>query len=215
MTPAWPLFDLRITTPRLLLRMPREEELLELAERAAERVLSAEQATFMGPWTQIRSPEFEPSFMQYHWTQRGSWSPDHWSLQLCVYRNGADEPVGMIGAEAEAFALTRSAVTGSWLLPDWRGRGLGREARAAILYLLFEGLGAEEARSSAHPDNGPSNGVSRSLGYRTDGTEMFLAGDGSAVRMIRLVLSREDWLARRRDDIRLSGLEGCRAMFGV
>lgn len=80
---------------------------------------------------------------------------------------------------------------------------------------MFEGLGAEEARSSAHPDNAPSNGVSRSLGYHTDGTEMFLTGDGSAQRMIRFVLCREDWLSRRRADIILAGLEGCRGMFGV
>lgn len=124
MTLAWPLFDLRITTPRLELRAPLDHELLALAERAAGQVLAAEQAMFMGPWTQIRSPESERSFMQYHWSQRGSWSSDRWQLGLGVYPDGADEPVGMIGAEAEAFALTRSAVTGSWLLPDWRGRGL-------------------------------------------------------------------------------------------
>lgn len=215
MANPWPLYELRIITPRLTLRVPSEAELLGLAEQAAGRVLPREQAVFMGPWTQIPSPAFERQFMQYHWTQRGSWSHERWGLGLGVYPDGLAEPVGMIGAEAVSFALNRSATTGSWLLPQVRGRGLGREARAAVLHLLFEGLGAEEARSSAHPDNGPSNGVSRSLGYRTDGTEMLLTGDGGSARVTRLLLTREDWLPRRRDDITLSGLEACREMFGV
>ena len=87
-----------------------------------------------------------------------------------LLRQAAVAPVGAMSMVAGDFARMRSAETGSWLLPEWRGRGLGREAREAMLHLLFEGLGAREARSSAHPDNAPSHAVSRALGYRTDGT---------------------------------------------
>ena len=133
-------------------------------------MVTREQAGFMGPWTQIPSPEFERSFMQYHWAQRANWSPERWSLDLGIYPAGHDAPVGAMSMLAGDFARMRSAETGSWLLPEWRGQGLGREAREAMLHLLFEGLGAREARSSAHPDNAPSNAVSRALGYRADGT---------------------------------------------
>ena len=215
MPTAWPLFDLVVRPPQVTLRLPREDELLALAGHAAGRVLPEHEAGFMGPWTQVPSPEFERSFVQFHWGLRASWTPEHWSLVLGVYPDAREGPVGMMGADATAFAQTRSATTGAWLLPDWRGRGLGRESRAAILHLLFDGLGAREARSAAHPDNGPSNAVSRSLGYRADGTETVLAGGGEAVTVVRLALSREEWLVRRRDDIELSGIGSCLAMFGA
>jgi RimJ/RimL family protein N-acetyltransferase len=214
---AWPLFALRVRTPRLTLRLAGEAELLALAERAAGRVLAPDQRGFMGSWTQLTSPQFERSFMQHHWRTRASWQPEHWELDLGVFPTGEPEPVGMIGAGAQRFASQRSATTGSWLLPEARGRGLGIEARAAILQLLFGGLGAREARSGAHPDNAPSHAVSRRLGYRQDGTEPFPAADSAEpVTMIRLLLTREDWLAAgRRPDIVIEGLEACLDMFGL
>ena len=114
-------------------------------------MVTREQAGFMGPWTQIPSPEFERSFMQYHWAQRANWSAERWSLDLGIYPAGHDAPVGAMSMIAGDFARMRSAETGSWLLPEWRGQGLGREAREAMLHLLFEGLGAREARSSRAP----------------------------------------------------------------
>ena len=55
MSSAWPLFALRVTSPRLTLRLPPEADLLSLAQQAAGRVVTREQAGFMGPWTQIPS----------------------------------------------------------------------------------------------------------------------------------------------------------------
>lgn len=114
---AWPLFGLRVATPRLTLQLPHDTDLLTLAEQAAERVLPREQAGFMGAWTQLPSPEFERSFMRFHWGLRANWTPGRWSLELGIYPDGHDEPVGMIGAGASDFARLRSATTGSWLLP--------------------------------------------------------------------------------------------------
>src|SRR3954469_1260435 len=91
------------------------------------------------------------------------------------------------------FARMRSAETGSWLLPEWRGQGLGREGREAMLHLLFEGLGAREARSTAHPDNTPSNAVSRALGYRPDGTLPMPAGGDEPVMATRLLPNPAPW----------------------
>jgi RimJ/RimL family protein N-acetyltransferase len=227
---AWPLFALRVTTPRLTLRLPPEAELLPLAEQAAGRVVTREQAGFMGPWTQIPSPEFERAFMQYHWAQRAHWSAERWSLDLGIYPAGHDAPVGAMSMIAGNFARLRSAETGSWLLPEWRGQGLGREAREAMLHLLFEGLGAREARSSAHPDNAPSHAVSRALGYQADGTLHRVApapeveagvqspgpmpaGGDEPVTATRLLLTRERW--RRRTDVTLAGLEDCWSLFGL
>jgi RimJ/RimL family protein N-acetyltransferase len=213
MTVAWPLYDLRVRTPRLTLRLPTETELMDLGRRAVGRVLPPERAAFMGGWTQLPSPEFERSLLQFNWGLRASWSPAAWWLELAVFEAGSEGPVGMAGAHTSGFSRTRSANTGSWLLPEARGRGLGKETRRALIHLLFEGLGAVEVRSNAHPENDSSNGVSRSLGYREDGTDVRILGEGEAVSVTRFVLRREEWLASRRDDVEIVGLEGCRSMF--
>jgi len=209
---AWPLFDLAVATPELRLRLPRDEELDTLAARAAGRVIGPEQAAWMGPWAQLPSPAFERNFVQYHWAQRGNWTPAAWSLQLGIFPAGEAAPAGVMGVEATEFAHTRTATTGSWLLPEWRGRGLGKAARAAMLTLLFDGLGARRARSAAHPDNAASHGVSRALGYREDGTETIASGAGD-VEHTRLVLPRAAWTPR--GDHAITGLDACRGLFGL
>jgi RimJ/RimL family protein N-acetyltransferase len=207
-TPGWPLFDLRVTTPRVTLRLGREDELLALAERAAGNVLTHAQATFMGAWTQLESPRFEREFMQFHWRLRADWRPDSWELALGVFADG--ELLGSMDAKTRDFPILRSAVTGSWLLPEARGRGLGREMRAAMVQLLFT-LGANEVRSGAHPDNAASLAVSRALGYTDDGTQMMLAGLGEPVEVRRMRLRREAWTPR--EDIEISGLDS--TVFGL
>lgn len=209
---AWPLFDLAVTTPELTLRLPRDDELEALAAQAAGRVVDPDQAAWMGPWTQLPSPAFERNFVQYHWAQRGGWTPEAWSLQLGIVPAGEAAPVGVMGVEADEFAIRRSAMTGSWLLPERRGRGLGKAARAALLTLLFDGLGAREARSEAHADNAASHGVSRALGYREDGTGTFHSGAGD-VTHTRLVLPRDAWTPRPGHAI--AGLDACRELFGL
>ena len=99
--------------------------------------------------------------MQYHWAQRANWSAERWSLDLGIYPAGHDAPVGAMSMIAGDFARLRSAETGSWLLPEWRGQGLGREAREAMLHLLFEGLGAREARSRRTRTTLPPRGQPR------------------------------------------------------
>jgi len=211
---AWPLFDLRIKTPQLTLRLSQDAELMSLAERAVGNVLPEERSEFMGPWTQIPSPEFERSFMQHHWLMRANWKPEAWTLDFGIYPEGSEEPAGMMGIVGKSFVESRSVSTGSWLLPEWRGQGLGREAREAILHLAFSGLGAREARSGAHPKNAPSHGVSRSLGYQPDGTEMLLTA-GGAREVIRLLLRRDKWEKGCRGDIEIRGLDACLEMFGL
>ena len=48
---AWPLFDLRVSTPSLTLRLATDAELMRLAHRAAGAVLPAARAGFMSTWT--------------------------------------------------------------------------------------------------------------------------------------------------------------------
>jgi RimJ/RimL family protein N-acetyltransferase len=93
-----------------------------------------------------------------------------------------------------------------------QGKGFGREMREAALHLAFAGLGAEEALSGAFEDNESSLATSRAVGYEENGEARGPRRDGSG-RTIRFRMSRQRWEDRRRRDIEIIGLEGCRDMF--
>src|SRR6476661_7534358 len=126
-SPHWPLFDLHITTPRLELRYPTDDDLFALAGIPAEG---------------IHDPETMPF--------------------------------------AKPFTTTHTVTTGSWLVQRAHGQGIGKEMRAAVLHLAFQGLGAVEAYTDAFDDNPASLGVTRALGYEPNGTRLY-AREGASV----------------------------------
>lgn len=207
-----PIYDLRIRTPRLELRLPDLELLEELVAVAARGVHHPDFMPFGIPWTDRPSPQMERGAFQYHLLQVATWSPDAWTFNPVVIHEG--RVIGSQGMGADSFAQSRSIHTGSWLGQEFQGRGLGREMRAAILHLGFQGLGAREALSGAFQDNPASIAVSRSLGYEENGTAL-MARRGSPAIHVGLRLTREKWLSRPRPEVSLEGLGGCLELFGV
>ena len=167
---------------------------------------------FLFPWTDVPSPERERASLQFWWRSRADWSPDSWVFNGAVFVDG--RPVGMQDMRAKTFSSLRTVSTGSWLGREHQGRGLGKEMRAAVLHLAFEGLGAVEARSGAWNDNLVSHRVSQSLGYRQLEGALALRR-GKPDRLVEFVLDRDTWLARRRNDIEITGLEPCLELFGA
>jgi RimJ/RimL family protein N-acetyltransferase len=86
--------------------------------------------------------------------------------------------------------------TGSWLGRDFQGRGLGKEMRAAVLALAFDGLGAEVAETEAFVVSTASAGVSRSLGYEPNGVGR-LAPLGEPRDTLRFRMTRANGRGRR------------------
>lgn len=208
----WPLFDLRVTTPRLEIRLPTDDDLYRLLAVADDGVHDPASMPFTIPWTDLPAPRRHRESLQWWWGQRARWSPGDWSFTGAVFFEG--EPVGVQDLAAESFRELRTVSTGSWLGRRYQGQGLGKEMRSAILHLAFEGLGAREAHSRAFPDNHASHSVSRSLGYVENGHEVVLRR-GRPERSIGLCIDRATWSARRRGDIDVEGLERCREMFGL
>jgi len=208
----WPLFGLRLTTPRLELRLPRLDDLATLADLAAEGVHDPEVQPFLVPWTDTTPAERARSTVQYHWNTWAGWQPRNWSLGLVTVLDG--DVVGTQELDAREFATLREVVTGSWLGTAHQGRGLGTEMRAAVLHLAFAGLGAEYAVSTAHDDNGASLRVSRRLGYAEDGFERHVVRGAPQVTR-RLRLDRAAWAAHRRIPVEVHGLEPCLPLFGL
>jgi RimJ/RimL family protein N-acetyltransferase len=201
----WPLFDLVVRTPRLEIRLPREEEFGALLA-----VIAGAWMPFTTPFTDRPSPARERESAQWWWRQRAEWSAERWNLTGAVFADG--QVVGVQDINAEHFAVLRSVHTGSWLGLAHQGQGLGKEMRQAILHLAFAGLGAHEAHSGAFFDNAPSLATSRSVGYEPNGETLAPRRDGAA-RMLNVRIDRATWEERRRDDIEIVGLEACRDMF--
>ena len=207
----WPLFGLRVTTPRLTLSHPTDADLEVLNSVIDKGIHDPTWMPFDIPWTD-EPPEIRPrNSLQHWWRLRANWQPGAWTLTMMV-REG-ETVVGVQDMFAREFGLSREVGTGSWLGRKFQGRGIGKEMRAAILHLAFAGLGAERATSAAFEDNPASIAVSTALGYRENGDEIKLRR-GVRSRSIRFVLDRSDWDQRRRGDIHIHGLEQCLAMFG-
>jgi RimJ/RimL family protein N-acetyltransferase len=122
--------------------------------------------------------------------------------------------VGAQDMSAVEFATTKTFKTGSWLTKSVQGKGIGKEMRAAILHLGFEGLGAAVATTSAFHDNHSSLGVTRALGYEPNGESIEMRRD-RADKQLHFRMTRAQWQAHRRDDIEIKGLEPCLEMFKI
>jgi RimJ/RimL family protein N-acetyltransferase len=214
LTRFWPLFDLVVRTPRVELRLLREQDLADFVELIDAGIHDPATMPFFFPWTDAE-PERAREAAQWMWRHRANWSPHQWELTGGVFVDG--KVVGVQALEASQFRAVRSVETGSWLGRAHQGQGLGREMREAILHLAFAGLSAEEALSGAFEDNAGSLATSRAVGYEENGYEengeaRGRRRDGSG-RTVRFRLGRDAWERRRRADIEIIGLEGCLDMF--
>jgi RimJ/RimL family protein N-acetyltransferase len=208
----WPLFDLRIRTPRLELRYPSDDDLAALADLAREPVHDADFMPFTSTWTRAGSPLREQNALRHWWRLRADVDVNAWTLPFIVLDAG--QPVGVQDLKGIRFAVTRSVFTGSWLVQRHQGQGVGKEMRAAVLHLAFAGFGALEAHTSAFEDNSPSLGVTRSLGYSSNGSQID-DREGTATRHLRFVLTRAAWEHQLRSDIVVENLETCKDFLGI
>ncbi len=209
---AWPMYGLRIRSEHLELRLPTDDELLELLDLAKAGIHPPDEMPFGIAWSVVPSPAFERGFVQHHWLMRGAWTPAVWTLNLIVHRAG--RLVGTQTVAATDFAVHRTVDTGSWLGRAFQGQGLGKEMRSAVLGFAFDGLGALVAESSAFLDNAASSGVSRALGYEANGRGA-LAPQGVSRETQEFRMTLDGWRSRHRPTVTIEGLEACRDLFGA
>lgn len=209
---AWPLFGLEIRSERLVLRLPTDQDLLELMALARAGIHPPDEMPFASTWSTLPSPAFERGYLAYHWGNRVSWSPESWELGVGAWLDG--RVIGMQGMHARGFAANRTVHTGSWIGRAFQGQGLGKEMRAAILGFAFDGLGALVAETEAFLDNAASAGVSRALGYEENGRGG-LAPQGERRETQRFRMTVEGWRSRPRPPISIEGLDACRELFGA
>lgn len=209
----WPLFGLSIRTERLELRVASDADLADLVDVARAGIHPPETMPFAVPWTDIESPEFERSMLQYHWSTRANVRPTHWELGFTVISD--ERVVGTQALHATDFVILRTIETGSWLGREFQGRGIGTEMRAAVLAFAFDHLGAQTITSGAFHDNFSSQRVSLANGYEPNGVAE-LVRRGEPATSLKYRLTRERWQATRLDmPITVAGLAPCLSVLGL
>ena len=206
----WPLFDLRVSSPDLMLRPVTEADLAVIADLLPDDVEQDPALTW-----DVGDPRISRGIIahQSYWKAVGTWRPGAWRLSFAVCAAG--QILGIQELEGNDFPLLRTVDTASFLVPGARGRGYGQQMRRAVLALAFGPLQAQAAITSAWHDNHASLGVSRALGYRPHGESLHARGHRADV-MRHMRLPRADWLAGGAgDQIRISGFEACRPLFGL
>ncbi|MFI7698072.1 GNAT family N-acetyltransferase [Nonomuraea sp. NPDC049480] len=206
----WPFFDLSITTPRLVLRIPSLEDVDELGDRAAEGIHEEGFMPFLVPWSDTEPAERARSTIQYHFRKWSDLTSADWSLPLVVVHEG--QVVGTQEIAGKNFLVTREVSTGSWLGRRFHGQGIGTEMRTAVLHLAFAGVGARHAVTEAFEDNHASLAVTRKLGYREDGITIY-DRKGAPVVSQRFRLAVEDWTEP--EGFEIHGLAKCLPLLGL
>ena len=208
----WPVFGLRLATPRLILTPLRDEDLAETIDVILAGLHDPADMPFALPWTDAPRDELIANTLRYYWTARGGSTPEDWTLPFIVRRAGA--VVGLQELRAKNFAVTRTARTGSWVGGAHQGDGVGPEMRSAVVQFAFDHLKAVRADSEAFTDNPRSLRVSEKLGYRPDGTEVRQRRPGERAVEQRLTLDPSDF-RRPGWDVQVRGLPDCRDFFGI
>ena len=192
---TWPPHGLLLRTPDLELRGMTEAWAERLAGVVPDDVEHHPALAHFSPASDV---------LQAHWRNKGLWLPSDWVLELVVLHEG--EPIGLQALEGKDFARERVVDTHSWLVAAARGRGWGKQMRAAVLELAFGHLGAVAAVTEAWADNASSLGVSRSLGYVDAGTQDH---DGRVMQHLRLTSWRSPW------PVAVDGVAPCLALLGL
>jgi RimJ/RimL family protein N-acetyltransferase len=210
---AYPPLNVQVHTPRLSLLGATDELLERLVPTVRKGVATGPPWPFDDPMSlYAEGPERVWGWLRGVWAGRGRVSAGFWRLYFVVVIDG--EPVGMQDLIGTDFGAFGTVSTFSWLSPDVRGGGFGKEMRQAVLHLAFDGLGAREANSDAFVDNHASNHVSQALGYVPNGVSWDTRrGEPGEIRCWRL--TREQWIERRRDDIELVAVADCLPVLGI
>jgi RimJ/RimL family protein N-acetyltransferase len=206
-----PLYEIRLRTARLELRLGSREELVELHELARQGIHPPDEMPFEVPWTdRADEPTFVEDAVAYHEAALANWQPGRWAFNLLTFLD--EHPIGSQGMRAENFADQRVVDTGSWLGQAFQRQGLGTEMRAAVLELAFRELGALAATSGSIFGNESSKRVSEKLGYTIVGTST-IAPRGKPVPKYDLRIEREEWSSPF--PVEIEGVDPCLPLFGV
>lgn len=210
----FPPFGLRIRCGRLELRSVREDDIDEVAALVAGGIYDPDEyLPFLNRWAEAPVERLPVNTMQFYWQAFAGFSPTAWHLVLAVRDGG--RIVDVQDLVAKDFPITRSIETGSWLGRPFQRRGTGTLLRQAVCAFAIDELGAEQMTSGYLDGNEPSAAVSRTVGYRPNGTFRSVHPDGDRLRVEHRVRLLPDDLVRPPHPVAVEGVEAFRAFIGL
>ena len=161
-----PLYDIRLRTPRLELRLGMPDEIDALGRLAQQGIHPPEEMPFAVAWSdRIGEPTFPDEFRGYHAGLLTAWRPDAWRIDFLVWEHGSLVGAqGISGTDSRASEPSRRAHGGAQ--PTRDGESAPRCAPPRRSRWIFRGLGAVAATSGWLEGNASSARVSEKLGYR-------------------------------------------------
>ena len=99
----WPIFGLRLATPRLILTPLQDADMVETIDLILGGIHDPRRMPFKLPWTDAPRDELIPNALRYYWTSRAASTPDYWTLPLMVRQGGV--LVGMQELEAKNIRM--------------------------------------------------------------------------------------------------------------
>ena len=210
-TSFWPLFGLVVRTPRLELRLLREDEFADLVELIDGGIHDPGTMPFSFPWTDAEPRRARPGGRAVDVAPAGQ-----------LVAGQLDPHVRRVrGRDDSSACRTSEPSTSAPSAPSRPDRGSAGPTRDRVWAVRCgrrsctwpsPASAREEALSGAFEDNAASLATSRAVGYEENGEARGHRRDGSG-RTIRFRLGRDGWERRRRSDIEILGLEECLDMF--
>ena len=214
--------DLRITCGEVTLKIVPIRDYPTLAANVTNGLFPDGSSITMGTWYDPEHLEVSARrTLGYHF-DRLTWAKKNkWDFVFGIYVPASEEfpantrdgvvlaGVQSIGTEDD-YAHTGEAGTGSYLAPQYRAHGYGKQARAAIVDFAFSHMGVNHMLTSALVYNDQSNGVSRAIGYEPDGIKLSEVAGGEWHELNCYRLRKEDWETKHRNNfppVTISGEE--------
>jgi RimJ/RimL family protein N-acetyltransferase len=208
----WAPFGLRVRCGSLELRAIFDDDIPAIVDLVVAGIHDPAVMPFTIPWTDAPREELPANTAAFFWSQRASFSPSAWSLELVARWNG--EIVGVQGLSTVDYPVLRSAETGSWLGRRFQGQGIGTLMRQAICTLAFDHLQADQLTSAAYTDNPASLGVSRKIGYVDNGTFREQRRPSEVAWSRKLLLTRDTFI-RPTAEVDVEGVAPLLAAIGL
>lgn len=180
-----------ITTSRLILRIPTNEEIVALGEVLAEGIQKPGEPFFQDQRLYNKNPEEAEKLLdEIVLDNLKTWEKEDWHIPFAIFYG--NNPIGLITMYSKDFLVTRGFGASYWIGLPYQGKGFGTEALQGVLSLGFDGLEAREAYCGAWSDNVASLHIMEKLGFIPNG-EYWMVKQGQAVKDKRMKLSKENW----------------------
>lgn len=210
-----PYPDFFVTCDDVTLVVGTLDQIVALSRIAFDGLFPDGSETTVGEWYRADNPQRNArSVVEHLFNAWKDLDCSKVSMPFIVLYQGRVVGTQGLSGKGVPYATSRELGTGSWLDPRYRGQGIGKKARHAILHTAFEGFHAETVISSALTTNLASQRVSLACGYHSDGMEVQIV-HGKRVELTRYRVNRKQWKALDKPLITMCGYEQMTKDLGV